>query len=217
MGAITLIAVGNLRGLRESGRLFALPSYLFILGLLALLVVGFTRYVAEGAPEAAAAAAEPVAALTAFLVLRAFASGAVALTGIEAVADGVTAFKPPEVVNARAVLAALALIMTVLFVGTTALADLYDVIPRENETVVSQLARQVFGSGVIYYYIQGVSMLIQSRRQPAFADFPRLASSWPATATCPTVRQPPPGDRLGVLERRVMRTVVAAVLILSSR
>jgi amino acid transporter len=214
VGAITLIAVGNLRGLRESGRLFALPSYLFIGGMLALLVVGFTRYAAEGPPAAAAAAAQPVAALTAFLVLRAFASGAVALTGIEAVADGVTAFKPPEVVNARAVLAALAVIMTVLFVGTTALADLYDVIPREHETVVSQLARQVFGSGAIYYYIQAVSMLILVlAANTAFADFPRLAFFMARDGYLP--RQfGNRGDRLVFSNGVVMLTVVAAALII---
>jgi len=216
VAAITLIAVGNLRGLRESGRLFALPSYLFIAGLVSLLVVGFTRYVTVGpaAPLADAPAAAPVAALTAFLVLRAFASGAVALTGIEAVADGVTAFKPPEVVNARIVLAALAVIMTVLFVGTTALADVYNVIPRSDDTVVSQLARQVFGNGLIYYYIQGVSMLILIlAANTAFADFPRLAFFMARDGYLP--RQfGNRGDRLVFSNGVVMLTVVAAVLIL---
>jgi amino acid transporter len=214
VGAITLIAIGNLRGLRESGRLFALPSYLFIVGLLALIAVGFARYAAgEVTVSAAAAAAEPVAAVTAFLVLRAFASGAVALTGIEAVADGVTAFKPPEVVNARAVLAILAVIMTVLFVGTTALADLYDVIPQEHETVVSQLARQVFGGGLIYYYIQAVSMLILIlAANTAFADFPRLAFFMARDGYLP--RQfSNRGDRLVFSNGVVMLTLVAAGLI----
>jgi amino acid transporter len=212
IGAIALIAVGNLRGLRESGRLFALPSYLFIAGLVALLVVGFVRYATEGPPPAAAP--PPVAALSAFLILRAFASGAVALTGIEAVADGVTAFKPPEVVNARAVLAALAVIMTALFVGTTALADLYDVVPRGHETVVSQLARQVFGGGVVYYYIQGVSMLILVlAANTAFADFPRLAFFMARDGYLP--RQfGNRGDRLVFSNGVVMLTVVAAGLIL---
>jgi amino acid transporter len=212
VGAISLIAVGNLRGLRESGRLFALPSYLFIGGLLALLGVGLMRYASEGAPPDPTAA-EPVAALSAFLIFRAFASGAVALTGIEAVADGVTAFKPPEVVNARAVLAVLAVIMTALFVGTTVLADLYDVIPQAHETVVSQLARQVFGSGVIYYYIQAVSMLILVlAANTAFADFPRLAFFMARDGYLP--RQfSNRGDRLVFSNGVVMLTVVAAGLI----
>jgi amino acid transporter len=214
IGAITLIAVGNLRGLRESGRLFALPSYLFIAGLVTLLGVGFARYAAEGPPAAAAQTAQPLTVLSAFLILRAFASGAVALTGIEAVAEGVTAFKRPEVVNARAVLAALAVIMTALFVGTTALADLYDVIPDAHETVVSQLARQVFGGGVIYYYIQGVSMLILVlAANTAFAVFPRLAFFMARDGYLP--RQfGNRGDRLVFSNGVVMLTVVAAGLIL---
>jgi amino acid transporter len=213
VGAIMLIAVGNLRGLRESGRLFALPSYLFIGGLTALIVVGFTRYLTEGPPAAAAAVAEPATAVAAFLVLRAFASGAVALTGIEAVADGVTAFKPPEVANARAVLAALAVIITGLFVGTTALAAVYGVIPHAHETVVSQLARQVFGGGVAYYYIQGVSMLILIlAANTAFADFPRLAFFMARDGYLP--RQfGNRGDRLVFSNGVVMLTVVAAGLI----
>ena len=177
VSAIALITLGNLRGLRESGRLFALPSYLFVAGIGALIVVGLTRYVAHGVPPATAApAGDPLVPLTAVLVLRAFASGAVALTGIEAVADGVTAFKPPEVRNARTVLAILGAIMVTLFVGTTALADVYDIVPRTEETVISQLARLIFGGGVVYYYIQAVSMLILVlAANTAFADFPRLA------------------------------------------
>jgi amino acid transporter len=178
VAAIALITLGNLRGLRESGRLFALPSYLFVAGIGALIAVGLARYVTGGAPPASAAAATsaPLVPLTAILVLRAFASGAVALTGIEAVADGVTAFKPPEVRNARTVLAVLGAIMVTLFVGTTALADVYDIVPREEETVISQLARLVFGGGPLYYYIQVVSMLILIlAANTAFADFPRLA------------------------------------------
>jgi amino acid transporter len=177
VAAIGLIALGNLRGLRESGRLFALPSYLFIGALALLLGMGFTRYAMSG--PSAAVPGPPVEALvplTAILILRAFASGAVALTGIEAVADGVTAFKPPEVHNARVVLAALGVIMVALFVGTTVLADLYDVVPRDEETVVSQLARQIFGGGALYYGTQAVSMLILIlAANTAFADFPRLA------------------------------------------
>jgi len=178
VAAIALIALGNLRGVRESGRLFAAPSYLFIAGFLGLIGVGLGRYVAGGLPPLPPSGPppDPVTPLTAVLVLRAFASGAVALTGIEAVADGVTAFKPPEVHNARAVLLALGAIMMTLFLGTTALASLLEVVPREEETVVSQLARHVFGGGPAYYYVQAVSMVILIlAANTAFADFPRLA------------------------------------------
>lgn len=182
VGAIALIALGNLRGVRESGRIFAAPSYLFIGGFFALIAVGLVRYLTGSSapmPPPASVAIDAVP-LTAFLVLRAFASGAVALTGIEAVADGVLAFRPPEVKNARTVLAVLGIIMVILFVGTTVLASLFAVVPREEETVVSQLARHIFGSGVAgqaaYYYLQTVSMLILIlAANTAFADYPRLA------------------------------------------
>ena len=214
VAAIALIAYGNLRGLRESGRLFALPSYLFIGGFLALLGAGFVRYAVHGAPTPPVAeAAEPLRALSLFLVLRAFASGAVALTGIEAVADGVQAFKPPEVRNARAVLAILGVIMLTLFIGTTALADLFDIVPRDEETVVSQLARAIFGGGPLYYYLQGVSTLILIlAANTAFADFPRLAFFMSRDGYLP--RQfGNRGDRLVFSNGVVILAVIAAALV----
>ncbi|MEX2147251.1 MAG: APC family permease [Candidatus Rokuibacteriota bacterium] len=218
VGAIAVITVGNLRGLRESGKIFALPSYLFIGGFFALISVGFVRYVLYGVPAAeaavqATASVEAVAPLTAFLVLRAFASGAVALTGIEAVADGVTAFKPPEVRNARTVLAVLGVIMVILFLGTTALAGLYDIVPQDKETVVSQLAWQIFGGGAPYYFLQVVSMLILIfAANTAFADFPRLAYFMARDGYLP--RQfANRGDRLVFSNGVVILAVVAAVLV----
>ncbi|OGL15712.1 MAG: amino acid permease [Candidatus Rokubacteria bacterium RIFCSPLOWO2_12_FULL_71_22] len=214
VAAIALIAYGNLRGLRESGRLFALPSYLFIGGFLALLGAGFVRYAVHGAPTPPVAeAAEPLRALSLFLVLRAFASGAVALTGIEAVADGVQAFKPPEVRNARAVLAILGVIMLTLFIGTTALADLFHIVPRDEETVVSQLARAIFGGGPLYYYLQGVSTLILIlAANTAFADFPRLAFFMSRDGYLP--RQfGNRGDRLVFSNGVVILAVIAAALV----
>ena len=214
VAAIALIAYGNLRGLRESGRLFALPSYLFIGGFLALLGAGFVSYAVHGAPTPPVAeAAEPLRALSLFLVLRAFASGAVALTGIEAVADGVQAFKPPEVRNARAVLAILGVIMLTLFIGTTALADLFHIVPRDEETVVSQLARAIFGGGPLYYYLQGVSTLILIlAANTAFADFPRLAFFMSRDGYLP--RQfGNRGDRLVFSNGVVILAVIAAALV----
>ena len=214
--AIGLIALGNLRGLRESGRLFALPSFLFIAAFAALLGMGFLRYLWSGppAPSAPETAVVPLMPLGAFLVLRAFSSGAVALTGIEAVADGVTAFKPPEVRNARAVLAVLGAIMVTLFVGTTVLADLYDVVPRDEETVVSQLSWQIFGGGPLYYYVQGVSMLILIlAANTAFADFPRLAYFMARDGYLP--RQfGNRGDRLVFSNGVVILAVVAIALVI---
>jgi amino acid transporter len=215
IAAIVLITLGNLRGLRESGRLFALPSYLFVAGFALLIGAGFMRYASHGPPQVSdVPPADPLFPLTALLVLRAFASGAVALTGIEAVADGVTAFKPPEVRNARTVLAVLGAIMVTLFVGTTTLADVYDIIPREEETVVSQLARIIFGGGPIYYYIQVVSMLILIlAANTAFADFPRLAFFMARDGYLP--RQfGNRGDRLVFSNGVVILAVVAVALVI---
>jgi amino acid transporter len=216
VAAIAMITIGNLRGLRESGKLFAAPSYLFIAGFVSLITGGFIQYWRAGVPPPlaeTAAVAPALEAVSAALILRAFASGAVALTGIEAVADGVTAFKPPEVKNARAVLAALGVIMVVLFLGTTGLAALYGVMPREEETVVSQLARMVFGTGVMYYGIQGISMVILVfAANTAFADFPRLAFFMARDGYLPRPFGNR-GDRLVFSNGIVLLSLVAAVLV----
>lgn len=215
VGAIVLITVANLRGLRESGKVFAIPAYLFVGAFFTMIAGGLVQYARHGASPmpAAAAAAPAMEALSAFLVLRAFASGAVALTGIEAVADGITAFKPPEVKNARAVLAILGVIMVVLFLGTTTLASLFGVIPREEETVVSQLARAVFGTGLMYYSIQGVSVIILLlAANTAFADFPRLAFFMARDGYLPRPFGNR-GDRLVFSNGVVLLAFVAAVLV----
>src|SRR5581483_8758995 len=144
----------------------------------AMLAYGFVRWLFgwEGMPEPRAASAEMSQHLTIFLVLRAFASGCAALTGVEAVSDGVPAFRPPEAQNARTVLTWLGIILISLFMGITFLAWHYQVVPRAEETVVSQLARLIFGGGLLYYEIQVVTMLILVfAANTAFADFPRLA------------------------------------------
>jgi len=172
------IATVNLRGLRESGALFAVPTYLFVVSFAAMLAYGFVRWMFgwEGVPAPAAEPAEMSQALTIFLVLRAFASGCAALTGVEAVSDGVPAFRHPEARNARIVLAWLGIILVTLFIGITFLAHHYQVLPRAEETVVSQLARLIFGGGLLYYEVQAVTMLILVfAANTAFADFPRLA------------------------------------------
>jgi amino acid transporter len=174
---VAVIAIGNLRGVRESGRLFAVPTYLFLGSYVLLLGWGGVQWLrgAAGAPPIGATTGGE--ALTAFLVLRAFSSGCAAMTGIEAVSDGVPAFRAPQAQTARRVLLALGVILIVLFLGISALAHAFGVVPMEGETVTSQLARIVFGPSPPYYIIQGVTMLILVlAANTSFADFPRLAS-----------------------------------------
>jgi amino acid transporter len=175
---VAVIAIGNLRGVRESGRLFALPTYLF-LGAYALLIGWGGLQWLRGAAAAVAPAvpAKGAELVTGFLALRAFSSGCAAMTGIEAVSDGVPAFRAPEARTARRVLLALGGILVALFLGISALAHAYGVLPTEGETVNSQLARLIFGATPLYYFIQAVTMLILIlAANTSFADFPRLAS-----------------------------------------
>jgi amino acid transporter len=177
VAAVSIIALANLRGIRESGKLFAAPTYLFIASILAMIVYGALGAIFDFLGEAPYAPHPPgLEGVGLFLVLRAFAAGCTALTGVEAVSDGVPAFKPPEAHNARVVLTWLGILLIVLFLGMTYLAYDFGILPREGETVASQLARHVFGTGIIYYEVQVVTMLILLlAANTAFADFPRLA------------------------------------------
>ena len=175
--AVAGIAVANLRGLRESGRLFALPTYLFVASLLVLVVYGGAGAIFDFLPGQPYPQHPPgLEGVGLFLILRAFASGCAALTGVEAVSDGVPAFKPPEAQNARIVLTWLGVILVSLFIGITYLSYDLGIVSREHETVLSQLGRRIFGSGVLYYGLQAVTMMILLlAANTSFADFPRLS------------------------------------------
>jgi amino acid transporter len=177
VAGVAAIAIANLRGIRESGKLFAAPTYLFVASLFVLVVYGTVGAVFDLVGEAPFPPHPPgLESVGLFLILRAFAAGCSALTGVEAVSDGVPAFKPPEAHNARVVLTWLGLILITLFLGITYLSFDFGLRPRADETVVSQLARHVFGTGVVYYEIQLVTMLILLlAANTSFADFPRLA------------------------------------------
>ena len=173
------IAYANLRGVRESGRVFAVPTYLFIVTFSALVGTGLFRWL-TGTLPAAAAAAETVAAtqtLTWFLVLRAFASGCTALTGVEAISNGVPAFKHPEARNAAITMGWMAAVLGTLFIGVSVLASALGITPLADETVVSQVARRLFGDGFFYFLIQGsTTLILVLAANTSFADFPRLNS-----------------------------------------
>jgi amino acid transporter len=180
LGFVLVLTLGNLRGIRESGRIFALPTYVFVVSLLALIGVGAWRALAGTiAPATAADAIQPGGhTLTLFLLLTAFSNGCTAMTGVEAVSNGVPAFKPPEAKNAAATMLMMAVLSITMFTGITLLAHAYHVMPSEQETVVSQIARGVFGGrGWPYYVIQaGTMAILVLAANTAYADFPRLAS-----------------------------------------
>ncbi len=178
LAAITLITWANLRGIKESGTIFAIPTYGFIFILLALIAVGAFRVVTGSlAPATAEAAPSPGGAqpVMLFLLLRAFASGCAALTGIEAISNGVPAFKKPESRNAGITLIAMAILLGVMFLGITLLASSLGIAPVEGETVVSQIGRHVFGRGPLYLFLQTTTALILVlAANTSFVSFPRL-------------------------------------------
>ena len=190
--ALGLITLANLRGVREAGNIFAVPTYLFMFSAFAMIAMGAYRIVVLGEhhappPEVVAATAETAGAVSIFLLLRAFASGAVALTGTEAIATGVPAFKPPEARNAATTLLVMGGVLAILFIGVTFLATnfaIYPTVPElfgtnvEHKTVIAQVAETVFGSGSIPFYLfqSFTALLLFLAANTSFAAFPRLAA-----------------------------------------
>jgi amino acid transporter len=190
VGALGLITLANLRGVREAGNIFAVPTYLFMFSAFAMIAMGAYRIIVLGEvhtppPEVVAATTETAGAVTLFLLLRAFASGAVALTGTEAIATGVPAFKPPEAKNAATTLLVMAGVLAILFIGITFLATnfaIYPTVPElfgevEHKTVIAQVAETVFGPTPLFYLFQAfTALLLFLAANTSFAAFPRLAA-----------------------------------------
>jgi amino acid transporter len=181
IGFIVLLALGNLRGIRESGRLFATPTFGFISIMLILIGWGLWRLAIGEPPQPPPVDPLPTfntGSLTTFALLTAFANGCTAMTGVEAISDGVPAFKPPESRNAAATLMLMAAISVTMFIGTSYLAYSIGTVPSETDTIVSQIGRAVFGSDtVLYYSLQVATMaILVLAANTAYADFPRLAS-----------------------------------------
>jgi amino acid transporter len=184
VAALVLITMVNLRGLRESGTIFAIPTYFFIVAFGTMVAVGIAR-LAIGLDGATLVTSRPpehldeaTAALGVWLILRAFASGATALTGVEAIADGVLAFRAPEWKNASITMLWMAGILAVFFMGATLLATRLGITPIENDSVISQMGRIVFGGeNLAYYGLQaGTALVLVLAANTAFNDFPRLSS-----------------------------------------
>jgi amino acid transporter len=181
--AVSLIAWMNLRGVRESGALFAIPTYGFVVGVFLMLVIGMARYFGLfGLPPLPVntESVPPMVNLAGFafiwLILRAFSGGCTALTGIEAISNGVKAFKKPESRNAATVMIAMALIAIVLLIGIAFLSTKTDLIPEESESILSQLTREVTGTGFLYFWVQIFTAgILFMAANTGFQDFPRLS------------------------------------------
>ncbi len=176
---VLFLTLGNLRGIRESSVLFGVPTYLFIGSILTMIFVGLFKVLVLGIiPEPTVPLTQPTQDLTLFLFLRAFSSGCTALTGVEAVSNGIPNFKHPAQKNAKRVMTLLALIVLVIFGGVCALAAAYKVAPREGMTVVAQIAGQVFGHGSVFFYLvqATTAVILIMAANTAFADLPLLLS-----------------------------------------
>ncbi|HVJ49648.1 APC family permease [Desulfitobacterium sp.] len=175
---IWILTLLNLRGLTESATIFALPTYLFIASIIFLLGTGIVKLYLYGQPLVQDIPVTTLpAGITLFLILRAFSAGCTALTGVEAISNGVPAFKRPESRNAALTLIIMASIIVILFGGITLLANIYHIRPNLTETVVSQIAAMVFGRNVFYYVVQiSTAMILFLAANTSFAGFPMLAS-----------------------------------------
>jgi amino acid transporter len=215
--AIVILTWGNLRGVRESGRIFALPTYLFVGALGITIIAGFVR-TAFGPPVIQEVPPIPaVEGVTVFLLLRAFSSGCTALTGIETIANGVPAFREPAPYNAAKTMAWMACILATLFFGITLLAYIYGLVPREEETLISQIARISFGGGILYYLMQAATMLILiSAANSSFNGFPRLACLLAADSFLPHQMRNV-GDRLAFSNGILILGVCAGLLLVIFR
>jgi amino acid transporter len=218
--AITLITVANLRGLREAGNIFALPTYLFVASALLMIVIGGWRVLVGGEqrPFPAEATANVTEAVGLLLLLRAFAAGAVALTGTEAIATGVPAFKPPESRNAAATLSAMAVLLATLFIGITFLAVSFGAVHTEGgtETVISQVARTVYGNDTAPFFLfQALTAtLLFLAANTSFNAFPRLLAILAQDGHMPrqfALR----GDRLAFSYGIIILATIASALVVA--
>ncbi len=184
VAVIVFMTVVNLRGVKESGRLFAIPTYFFLVMMFLTLGVGFIRYFTGSLPTLTdvealhQSATEGVQVLGLFLVLRAFSSGCTALTGIEAISNGITAFKEPRSKNAAITLTWMSGILITLFLGITFIANQIHAVPSHNETIISQMGRAVYGDGTIFYFLvlASTALILLMAANTGYADFPRLAA-----------------------------------------
>jgi amino acid transporter len=210
---IFLLTLANLRGVKESGNIFMAPTYAFIVSIFVLIGLGLFKQ-ATGQPVTEYPTLPVNEGVSLFFILRAFAAGCTALTGVEAISDGVLAFKEPEWKNARFTLLSLGIILGLMFVGITYLSNVYHVVPREGETLVSQLGKQLVGTGPFYGFIQIVTLLILLlAANTSYADFPRLSYFLAKDGFLPR-QLALLGDRLVYSNGIILLSLCAAVLVI---
>jgi amino acid transporter len=226
VAAIALITIGNLRGIREAGNIFAVPTYLFIGSALLMIAIGTIRIVVGGdhpgfPPDVAQRAGSSLESVSVLLILRAFAGGAVALTGTEAIATGVPAFQPPESKNAATTLGVMAGLLGVLFIGITFLAVNFGITHIDvpvKQTVIAQVAARVYGAGSIPFFLfqAFTALLLFLAANTSFNAFPRLLAILAGDGFMPrqfALR----GDRLAFSYGIIVLATVAASLIVIFR
>lgn len=224
IGAIVLIAWINLRGVRESGSVFAIPTYAFVGGVLLVILIGLVRYLGLfGAPplpveNVVVDPLHPVSGVALlWLLLRAFAGGCTALTGIEAISDGVPAFKHPEAKNAAKTMVVMGVIAMTLFLGITFLSTHMSLVPSEEQSLLSLMTRDITGGGIIYFWVQlFTALILLLAANTGFQDFPRLSSFLARDGFMPRWMQSR-GDRLVFSSGIVMLAVLSIGMVLIFR
>jgi len=215
--AIAVVMLINLRGVRDSGTIFAIPTYLFVALTLTVIGLGLARTVLGDAPHVTGVVPALVKpeTLGLLLVMRAFADGCSAITGVEAVSNGVPAFKPPEWRNARTTLTVMGGLVAIMFLGLSLLAGIAHTVPSTQETIISQIGRSIYGTGPIYYLFQlattGVLILAANT---SFADFPRLASILAGDGFMPR-RFAFRGERLAFSAGIVVLGIIATIVLIA--
>ncbi|WP_342043541.1 APC family permease [Bacillus sp. OTU2372] len=216
---VIFITILNLRGITESASILAYPVYLFVIALFILIGVGLFKIVTGDISPSAqhASIGAPVQGITLFLLLRAFASGCSALTGVEAISNAIPTFKDPAPKNAARTLILMGSLLALLFSGITFLAYYYGIAPKADETVVSQIAEETFGRNYLYFFVQGTTALILVlAANTGYSAFPLLAFALAKDKYMPrmfTIR----GDRLGYSNGIVSLGVASIILIIASK
>jgi amino acid transporter len=222
VSVVALICLANMRGLKESGTLFAIPTYGFLISVGIMIVIGLFRVVSGNYEPMPPPEVEASRSLSFFLVIFAFAKGSTALTGVEAISDGVPAFKPPEAKNAAFTLGTLGVLLASLFLGITFLANAYRANPHlietESKTIPSQIAAGVFGANTPMFYVVQVftALILVLAANTAYADFPRLLSFLARDRYVPRVFQNR-GDRLAFSNGILILSVAAATVVIVYR